>query len=415
MNCTFVVRLVGCAVCSAALLLTAGCREEASTDASPMPVPVQTCRVKQITMHPVLDLVGTIVAIPERSASVSPQTGGWIKELAVTEGQSVAAEQTLIKLDRRLAEVKRDKASAVLAEKRAALALLQKGYLPQEIEMARAAMAEAQANADTLKQQVTAARQLYEKQEMSEVQFGKLRAAAAAAAAVCQSAAAQVDLVEAGTRPEEIAKGEALVDAAEADLASAQLAFEFCTIRSPIAGRVTQLFARAGMFAERAIVLVTVTDLSSLFAKVRIPSDHQADVARDAVARVTIAALPSQSFQGKIARLSGQADRTTGNVDAFIQVANPHTLLQPGFACQVHLPLRDIPNALVVPVEAVADRNGTPVLTVVRDQKAYEIEVETGEETANLIQITAGVQPNDLVVTEGGYGLPDGFPVVVKP
>lgn len=202
MNCTFVVRLVGCAVCSAAILLTAGCREETS--------------------------------------------------------------------------------------------------------------AEAQANADTLKQQVTAARQLYEKQEMSEVQYGKLLAAAAAAAAVRQAAAAQVDLVEAGTRPEEIAKGEALVDAAEADLASAQLALEFCTIRSPIAGRVTQLFARAGIFAERAIVLATVTDLSSLFAKVRIPSDHQADLARDAVARVTIAALPNQTFQGKIARLSGQADRTTG-------------------------------------------------------------------------------------------------------
>ena len=70
-------------------LLTAGCREETSADAPPMPVPVQTCRVKQITMHPALDLVGAIVAIPERSASVSPQTGGWIKELAVTEGQSV--------------------------------------------------------------------------------------------------------------------------------------------------------------------------------------------------------------------------------------------------------------------------------------------------------------------------------------
>ena len=89
MNCTFVVRLVGCAVCSAAILLTAGCREETSADAPPMPVPVQTCRVKQITMHPVLDLVGTIVAIPERSASVSPQTGGWIKELAVTEGHPI--------------------------------------------------------------------------------------------------------------------------------------------------------------------------------------------------------------------------------------------------------------------------------------------------------------------------------------
>ena len=42
-------------------------------------------------------------------------------------------------------------------------------------------------------------------------------------------------------------------------------------------------------------------------------------------------------------------------------------------------------------------------------------QVETGQETTDLVQITAGVKPDDLVVTEGGYGLPDGFPVVVKP
>ena len=256
--------------------------------------------------------------------------------------------------------------------------------------MARARWPRRKANADTLKQQVTAARQLYEKQEMSAsaVRQTFRRGRGRRSRTPIRRSASRPR--RSGYAPEEIAKGEALVDAAEADLASAQLALEFCTIRSPIAGRVTQLFARAGMFAERAIVLATVTDLSSLFAKVRIPSDHQADLARDTVARVTIAALPSQTFQGKIARLSGQADRTTGNVDAFVQVANPHTLLQPGFACQVHLPLRDVPNALVVPVAAVADRNGTPVLTVVRDQKAYEIEVETGEEAADLSRLPWG-------------------------
>ena len=50
-----------------------------------------------------------------------------------------------------------------------------------------------------------------------------------------------------------------------------------------------------------------------------------------------------------------------------------------------------------------------------REQKASQSGVETGAETATLTQGTAGAEPNDLVGTGGGYGLPAGFPVVVKP
>ena len=152
MNQTCIVRIVCYVVGFLALGATTGCREKTSAKLPPPPVPVHVSRAEQTTLHPVFDLVGTIVAIPEHLASVSPQAGGWIKAVAVTEGQDVKVGQTLIDLDPRLAEVNRDKAHAALAEKRAALKLLENGYLPQEIEMARAALAEATANADTLEE-----------------------------------------------------------------------------------------------------------------------------------------------------------------------------------------------------------------------------------------------------------------------
>ena len=69
----------------------------------------------------------------------------------------------------------------------------------------------------------------------------------------------------------------------------------------------------------------------------------------------------------------------------------------------------------MVPVTAIADRDGVPVLTVVRDGKAYEIEVKLGEKTHDLVQITQGLKAGDIVVTEGGYGLPAGCPVEIVP
>ncbi|MFH1416724.1 MAG: hypothetical protein ABII12_00340 [Planctomycetota bacterium] len=50
-------------------------------------------------------------------------------------------------------------------------------------------------------------------------------------------------------------------------------------------------------------------------------------------------------------------------------------------------------------------------MTVLRDSKAFETEVVVGVEAREFVQVTDGLSTGDLVVTEGGYGLPEGCPV----
>jgi multidrug efflux pump subunit AcrA (membrane-fusion protein) len=397
-------------------MITLGCRRNTADDAAPAPlVPVKVCRAEVSTLDPTLDLTGTIVAIPERSASVSSQIGGRIKEVLVTEGDTVEAGQELIRLDPRVAEIDLEKARASLLESEAILARLRHGYLPEEIDVARAEKDQAEASAKALRGQFDAAKSLYEKHEMSRVEYDKMASELQAADAAFAAAAAKLKLLEAGTRPEDIAKAEAQVAGAKADLKDAELTLKFCTIESPITGRVTQLSARQGMSAEPAVILATVTDLSDVFARVRIPNAYQTRVPAQADALVSVPTLPGKEFPGKFARTSGQADVATGAIDAFVQVPNSQGLLQPGLTCHVRLSLRETADALVVPVAAIADRDGVPVLTVVRDGKAYEIEVKLGERTRDLVEITEGLAAGDLVVTEGGYGLPAGCPVEIVP
>ena len=170
---------------------------------------------------------------------------------------------------------------------------------------------------------------------------------------------------------------------------------------------------RRGASAEPTVVLATVTDLSGVFARVRIPNAYQCQVPPGAEAIVSVPTLPGQEFSGKFARTSGQADPKTGAVDAFIKVANPREMLQPGLTCRVRLSLQETRDALAVPAEAVSDREGTHVITVVRDGKAYEVEVRLGERAGDLVQVTQGLKAGDVVVTEGGYGLPDGCRVKI--
>jgi multidrug efflux pump subunit AcrA (membrane-fusion protein) len=94
-------------------------------------------------------------------------------------------------------------------------------------------------------------------------------------------------------------------------------------------------------------------------------------------------------------------------------VKNKDRVLLPGMSCQARVWLPAITDALAVPLAAVGDHSGTPVVTVIRDGKAHEIEVETGVETSELIEIRKGLSPGDTVATAGGYGLPDECPVQI--
>ena len=88
------------------------------------PVSVQAVAAESQTLRPSLDLVGTIVAIPEKTASVSSQLPGWVEKLAAVEGQEVHAGDAIAFLDARTAHTDLERAKAIVAEKTAVLTRL---------------------------------------------------------------------------------------------------------------------------------------------------------------------------------------------------------------------------------------------------------------------------------------------------
>jgi multidrug efflux pump subunit AcrA (membrane-fusion protein) len=401
---------------------TTGCKNAASEEAAEEdglpkePVPVRAVKVETTVLRPSIDVVGTLIAIPERTTSVSPQIAGWIQKVQVVEGGQVRAGDVLVFLDSRLAEAEHAKATAAVAEKAAILERLKRGPRPEEIEVARHDAHKAQVAAGALRSEVEALKPLQARNEVSPVQFQKARSALEAAEAESAAALARLKLLEAGTRPEEIAEAEARLAAARAELDSAALNLQLCKIASPIDGVITQLAARQGMYVERTASVATIVDLSKVFMQVRIPSAYLAQVKPGAAVDVRVASLPDTTFRGSIARIGGQADPATGDVDALAEVANENGLLRPGLACRGRVWLPEVADALVVPAAAIADRAGTPVVTVVREGKASEVKVRLGVQTPEKTQVIEGLAPGETVVTEGGYGLPEGCPVrLVEP
>jgi multidrug efflux pump subunit AcrA (membrane-fusion protein) len=371
--------------------------EEEQSDLPTEPVPV----------------LATLVAVPERIAVISPQVGGWVEKVHVVDGQLVHAGDVLVTLDSRIAQVDVERSRAAVVEKQAVLARLKRGYLPQELEVAGQDRDKAQAMMEGLRAELEALRELASRNEISKVQLETKAKAFEAAKAAFASAEAHLKLLEEGTPPEMIAEAEAQLDSAKAGLDHAQLLVELCSITSPIDGIVTNLLARQGQFFNQASPLATITDLSEIFVHLRIPSEQFAHVPEKTFVDISPISFPGRTFSGQIVRVNGEADPLTGNIDAFAVVANENALLRPGLGCRARVWLTEIPDALAVPATAIADHAGTAVVTVVRDDRAYEVDVMLGARTVDSVQVVKGLSAGDTVITAGGYGLPEGCPVKI--
>ncbi|MBN2562849.1 MAG: efflux RND transporter periplasmic adaptor subunit, partial [Phycisphaerae bacterium] len=257
----------------------AGCKqegteggEEDATSATPVPVRVAVAKVE--TLQPSIDLVGSLEAMPERVVVLTAQVAGQVRSVSVVEGQAVHKADEILQLDDRGAVVQRAKVRASVEEAQAVLARLKRGPRPEEIEAARQDARKAQTAAQSMRLKIEAMKALHEKQEMADVQFERVKSELQAAEAEGAAFDARLKLLEAGTRPEEIAEAEAKLAGVQADLAASELAVQLHRLTSPIDGVVTELSARQGMSIEPLTKVGTLADLSTLFARVQIPAAH---------------------------------------------------------------------------------------------------------------------------------------------
>ncbi|MCC6696072.1 MAG: efflux RND transporter periplasmic adaptor subunit [Candidatus Hydrogenedentes bacterium] len=375
------------------------------------PAKVHAATAQIDTLQPVFESVGTMVPIPEQTVVLSSQVPGQIAKLDVEEGQIVEANADVVRLDTRIAETELAKARATLDQARANLSRLERGPLREEVDAVREDARNADATADSAQSKMEALEPLYQKGEISNVQYEQAKSNLEGARALGAAAEAKRKLLEAGTRPETLAEARAQVAVAEAGVKAEELVVGLSQITSPIGGVVTELPVRKGMYVQPGTTLATIMDLTSLFVQFRIPADHLTDVHDGATVTVSPLSDPNQTYTGTVTRIGKSADPATGDVMGYAVIANHDLKLRPNIGCRVRVELPAIPDALLVPVAAVADRDGESVITVIRDNLAYETVVKVGVRTRDFAQILSGISAGDLVATEGGYGLPDACPV----
>jgi membrane fusion protein, multidrug efflux system len=198
---------------------------------------------------------------------------------------------------------------------------------------------------------------------------------------------------------------------------------DYTKVRAPYDGIVTARFADPGALiqiatssATNAIPLFTIMNLNTVRIYANVPQDDSPWIVPGKTnVTVKVNELPDRVYQGTITRSTLALDPSTRSLLVEIDLPNPDHVLRPGTFVELTIGLREIPNALVLPMQAVNSGPKGKSLFIVEQGKAKSVPVQTGITDGKWIEITQGLQGDEEVVVVGKRQLLDESPVQMSP
>lgn len=230
-----------------------------------------------------------------RETDIAAKVPGRIAQMLVKEGDVVQVGTPLIRMDSPEVNAKLAQATAAQEAAQAVAAKAQAGARPQEVEMARMNWQRAQAAAELAQVSFQRVENLAkeglvpaQKRDEAEANFKASRDAATAAKA-------QYDMARNGARAEDKAAANAQVRQVGGLVAEVEAAKAETELRSPVAGEVAKVLAKAGELSPQGVALLSVVDLKDQWVVLNVREDH---LQRFAVGSEFDAVLPALRDNG---------------------------------------------------------------------------------------------------------------------
>lgn len=327
---------------------------------APQRVEVTVEELKPQAWQSTVSTFGVVEALEE--VNVAAELSGTVAAVHINEGDRVKAGQLLLELDPQKRQFAVDQAQ-------------------QHVQHAQAALKEAQ-----LKLQRR--RNLSEQETISKEDLDSAQLAVDLANAAYQQALASAQL-------------------AQRELADTR-------IFSPTDGLVDVRAVEVGEPVQAGASLITLQAVQGLRVQTWVSEADIARVRAGEPARVTVSGLAGREFAATIEWVGVNADPATGNFPLKLILTGDTDALRPGMTASAQLQGISQPDALLLPEQALVDRNRRRVVFVVEDGVARLREPLLAAGFSNRLQILAGLAAGDKVVIAGQALLLDGDAVTVR-
>lgn len=367
-------RAAGLGLPALAMIALAGCGGGQPPQAPPPPV----VQVANPIARDVVDwdeYVGRFEAIQD--AEIRPRASGTIQSVLFTDGQRVAQGQPLFVIDPR----------------------------PYRAQLANA-------RAQVLRAQATLA---------------NARSVAARSEALLKAQAVSREEYEQNVANVRTANAD--LEAARAQVETAELNLGFTTVRSPIAGRVSRREVSRGNFVQEGTTVLTrvvsvdpiwfsFDGAEAFYLKYRRQAERgERGSSRDTAnpVEVQLADESGYNWRGRMDFVDNAIDPNSGTIRAHAVIQNPDGFLTPGMFGRARLLGSGTYRALLVPDTAIVTDQARKIVYVVgQDGKVAPRPVVTGPPADGLRVIKQGLTPRDRVVIEGLTTLQPGTAVQAK-
>jgi membrane fusion protein (multidrug efflux system) len=360
------VTRIACAGLAAAVL--AGCRAGAdNADPAPAAPPaVQVGAENVITVKQERIVTGPLISgelRAAREATVRAELGGSMVQVGVDEGQSV--------------------------RRGAVLGRIETSTLDDTRRSAQSAVKSAEAALDVARREAERTQRL--------VAAGAL-AARDAEVARSNVTAAEAQVADARTR-----------------LISAQKQLNDTVLRAPFDGIVADRAVNVGDVVTPGTELFTIIAPSSMRLEASVPSEELGALRVGATVQFTVRGY-DQPFEGRIDRISPQADPVTRQVPIFVTVPNTGGRLVAGLFAEGRV-VFEAADGLVVPLNAVNASHGAPWVLRAAGGTTEKVTVTLGlrDTRTERVQILSGVAEGDVLLRGAAQGITPGTPVNVGP
>ncbi|WP_044934333.1 efflux RND transporter periplasmic adaptor subunit [Pseudacidobacterium ailaaui] len=192
----------------------------------------------------------------------------------------------------------------------------------------------------------------------------------------------------------------------------------FEKIYAPFDGVVTARGVDIGQLIDAGAnkELFHLSDEHILRVYVNVPQLYSLACKPGVTADLTFVEYPGRTFQGRIVRTAKAIDPTSRTLLVEVDVDNRSGDLVPGAYAQVHFKLQSPVRSLIVPVPALLFRSEGLRVAIVQDNKARLVPITIGRDDGRVVEVTAGLHPEDQVIQDPPDSIVDGEPVrIVQP
>jgi multidrug efflux system membrane fusion protein len=215
---------------------------------------------------------------------------------------------------------------------------------------------------------------------------------------------------------------EATVRAGEAAVEMARLQLEYTSILSPIEGRTGSVLIDVGNLvkANDSNAMVVINQTRPIYVTFHVAEKHLPEIRRrmaegELVVSAAIPAEPDKPERGRVTFLNNAVDQATGTIQLKATFENGNDRLVPGQFVNATLVMSRLPQAIVVPSQAVQNSQDGPYVFVVKPDLTVEQRmIVVGPASDDVTVVSQGLNAGERVVTEGQLRVISGAKVEIR-